>query len=461
MRNFVGKLYLIGFKGQIVHFGFAPRSVIWCDFGPICLPGAYPMPNLTKDLIDRTGARESGDVFLWDDKLPGFGLRVKPSGAKSFLIQYRNKHGRSRRFTIGRYGTKTPDEARKRARQLLAAAEDGHDPAEQRSDDLAAVTVATFCDTYLAKARAGRLITRRGSIKRQSTVDTDAGRIERHIKPLLGTRAVKDLREADIVQFRDDVIAGKTAANVKTDKKRGRAIVTGGPGTATRTLGLLGAILESAIDQGIRSDNPARRVTRPAGSKRSFRMTAEQYRALGLALVQAEARGEPWQAVTAIRLLALTGCRRGEIEKLRAKEIDLPGGCLRLNDSKTGASIRPIGSPARKLLEGRKGNFVFPAVRGTGHYAGLPNAWGRIVTGPMLEGLTPHGLRHAFASTAEDLDFTVPTIGALLGHAGRGVTAGYIHKIDTAISAAAEKVSQAIWRAMAGEAKAVVVPIRA
>lgn len=418
------------------------------------------MPNLTKEAIDRLRPLPDRDVFAWDDKLPGFGIRVKPSETKSFLIQYRNKHGRSRRLTIGRYGTKTPDEARKRARQLLAAAEDGGDPAEQRAADLAAMTMAGLCDEYLAKANAGQLVTRRGGIKKVSTVYTDTGRIERHIKPLLGSRAVRDLTESDITQFRDDVIGGKTAANVKT-KKRGRAIVKGGKGTAARTLGLLGAILSYGIAKGIRTDNPAQRVVRPAGERRSHRLSLEQYRALGLALEAAEARGEPWQAIAAIRLLALTGCRRGEIEKLRAREVDRAGGCLRLGDSKTGASVRPIGSAARELLDTQRGEFVFPAIRGKGPYGGLPNAWDRIVKGDELAGLTPHSLRHAFASTAEDLGFTVPTIAALLGHAGRGITAGYIHKVDSAVAAAAEKVSSTIWLAMDDAQEAVVVPIRA
>ncbi len=425
---------------------------------------AYPvltrMPKLTKAALDRLKPLPDRDVFVWDDKLAGFGIRVKPSGAKSFLIQYRNKHGRSRRLTIGRYGTKTPDEARKRARQLLAAAEDGSDPAEQRAADLAAMTVAALCDEYLSVAKAGQLVTRRGGIKKQSTVYTDVGRIERHIKPLLGNRAIRDLSESDITQFRDDVIAGKTAANVKT-KKQGRAIVKGGKGTAARTLGLLGAILSYGIAKGIRTDNPAQHVVRPAGAQRTHRMSLEQYRALGIALEAAEARGETWQALTAIRLLALTGCRRGEIEKLRAREIDRAGGCLRLGDSKTGASIRPIGSAARALLDRDGGEYFLPAVRGKGHYGGLPNAWDRIVIGAELAGLTPHALRHAFASTAEDLGFTVPTIAALLGHAGRGVTAGYIHKVDSAVAAAAEKVSQVIWRTMMSEGAAVVVPLRA
>ena len=357
----------------------------------------------------------------------------------------------------------TPEEARKRAKVLLGAVAAGDDPAELRAADRQAMTVAELCDEYLAKAKAGQVLTRQGKSKRTSTLATDTGRIERHIKPLLGHRTVKDLRSGDIVSFRDDVIGGKTAVNVKT-KLRGRAIVKGGAGTAARTLGLLGGILSYAVERGYRPDNPAGGVVRPAGERRKVRLSIEQYRALGLALEAADARGEPWQAVQAIRLLALTGCRRGEVETLRRTEVDATNSCLRLGNTKTGASVRPVGAAALALLKVTRNDspYVFPSPRDTSKpFGGLPNAWDRIVKGDGLAGLTAHGLRHAFASTADDLDYSQPTIGALLGHASRGTTGGYIHKADAALLAAADRISQAIWRAMTGEADEVVVPLRA
>jgi hypothetical protein len=198
--------------------------------------------KLTKAAIDKLRPDQARDLFHWDDDLAGFGLRLKPSGIRTFVIQYRNRHGRSRRLAIGRYGVLTPEEARKRAKMLLGTVAAGHDPAEQRAADRQALTVAELCDEYLPKAKAGQVLTRRGRAKRASTLAIDTGRIERHIKPLLGHRNVKDLRPEDIVSFRDDVIGGKTAADTKT-KPRGRAIVRGGPGTAARVMGLLGGIL--------------------------------------------------------------------------------------------------------------------------------------------------------------------------------------------------------------------------
>jgi integrase len=253
---------------------------------------------------------------------------------------------------------------------------------------------------------------------------------------------------------------------VKT-KKHGRALVTGGRGTAARTMGLLGAILGYAVDEGHRPDNPARGIVRPADEKRKTRLDEHGYRALGQKLRDAEALGEPWQAVEAIRALALTGCRRGEIERLRRAEIDFAARALRLGDTKTGASVRPVGRSASDALRSavmrsKDDNLAFPVVRNRngagGHYQGLTKAWKRIM-GEALPGMSPHGLRHSFASVADDLGFSEPTIGALLGHAKRGVTSGYIHKLDAALHAAADRVSSYIAGLLDGEERGVVVQL--
>jgi integrase len=400
--------------------------------------------KLTKRRVDNLPA---ADLVMWDTELRGFAVRVKPSGAKSFTIQYRNAQGRSRRYTIGQYGKLTVEQARDEARQEFARIARGEDPAEKRAFDRDAMTVRELCEDYLDKAERGLLITRRGKTKKASTLYTDRGRIERHIIPRLGHRAVKDLTSADVRAFMRDVIAGKTKADVKT-KPRGRAIVKGGRGTAARTMGLLGAILNYAVvELEVRPDNPARGITRPKDNKRVVMLDAARYRALGRALEQAEERGEPWQAVAAIRLIALTGARKGEIENLRWSEVDFAGRCLRLGESKTGASVRPLGSPALDLLrevkDTARGEYVL-ASRHAKPFKGLPRAWRRIVIGDAIADLTPHSLRHGFANTAEDEGLTVPTIAVLLGHAGHGVTAGYIHKLDSALIAAADKVSRRI-----------------
>ena len=177
--------------------------------------------------------------------------------------------------------------------------------------------------------------------KKQSTLYTDRGRIDRHILPLLGSRRVCDLATPDIVRFMRDVAAGKTANDIKTGF-RGRAIVEGGAGTASRTVGLLGGILSFAVSEGLIVSNPVRGVRRPADNRREIRLTADQYRTLGSALAAFEIQNPV--AVCSARLSALTGCRRGEIENLLWEEVDLTGQCLQVVEHQRGKKR----SPARR-----------------------------------------------------------------------------------------------------------------
>ena len=246
-----------------------------------------------------------------------------------------------------------------------------------------------------------------------------------------------------------DVTAGKTADNIKTGA-HGRAIVTGGLGTATRTIGLLGGILSFAVSEGHIAANPARGVKRPADKRREVRLTYDEYRVLGEVLKNAVA--ENTMAITAIKLLALTGCRRGEIERLRWSEVDFAGHCLRLANSKEGKSIRPLGKAAIELLAAlpKEGAFILPSRLSDKPFSGLPKAWRRIIKREMFGDVTPHGLRHAYASVASDLGYAEPTISALLGHATRSMTSRYIHHLDAALIAAADAVSDQSLRPWTG-----------
>jgi len=416
------------------------------------------MARLTKQIVDAARPKERA-YFTWCGDLPGFGVRVHPTGRKAYYADYRNAAGVRKRMKIGAHGKITTEEARKLALQILGDVTKGEDPASERATRRNALTVKELCSDYMAAADKGLILGKRSQPKKPYTVSQDHARINRHIVPLLGRKLVRDLTRADVARFIRDVTAGKTAI-VERTKPRGVARVTGGAGTATRAANFLGAVLTFAVNEGIVEQNVAHGVKRKADEKRTRRLTVDDYRALGAALAQAERDGEAWQAVVGARLLALTACRLGEIVNLKWAEVDEKGGCFRLSDSKEGPSVRPIGRRVFEFLATLRrveGNsYVLPAARGSGHFGGLPHAFRRMARRADLTGVTPHVLRHSFASTAGDLGYTEPTIAAMLGHAAASVTSRYIHHLDSVLIAAASRVAAQIDAAMKGDAGGVM-----
>ena len=415
------------------------------------------MPKITKRLVDSLRPDRGGkEFFQWDagdGALKGFGIRIKPSGAASYLVQYRNKEGRTRRLVIGKVGTLTPDEARTLAGEALKSAAKGADPSADRHAVRGAITVSDLCDLYLADAK--------NHIK-ASTLAMDKSRIETHVKPLIGRFTVRSLTAADIERMKADIIAGKTA---KPRKKEGRGgIATGGPGAAARTLGMTAAILEYAKRRKLIKENPARGVKKPPDRKQRRFLTLKEITTLGQTMREAEATGENATALAAVRLLLLTGLRRMEALRLSRAWVDGRARCIRFNDTKSGAQLRPIGAEAVKLIEAQKIRngcpWVFPASQGDGYFVGLPKVLDRICAKAGLEGVTLHVLRHSFAAAAAELGFSELTIAGLLGHSVPGVTARYAHVPDTALVAAADRVAACITSALDGKAEAEVVPLR-
>ena len=207
------------------------------------------MPKLTKRFVEAVKPGPKGTA-VWDDEVTGFGLRVYPSGKRSYIVQYRAR-GRCRRYTIGRHGIWTPEMARREAKALLGNVARGNDPAEEREEDRRALTVKQLCEQYIEDMEAGLIMGKGGRPKRASTIEIDVGRIRRHIIPLLGTRRVRDITKPDMNNLMKDIIAGKTRVVMKTEKLRGKAIVRGGRGTAIRTIGLLGGIFSYAVESGV------------------------------------------------------------------------------------------------------------------------------------------------------------------------------------------------------------------
>lgn len=414
------------------------------------------MSKITKRVVDAMRPDPAGDdVFAWDagdGALKGFGVRLKPSGIASYLVQYRNREGRGRRLVLGRVGELTPDEARQLAADRLKEVRKGGDPSADRHAARGALTVTELCDLYLADAK--------GRIK-PSTLAMDRSRTECHIKPLIGSRAVAALTRKDVERCLTDIATGKTAKPRKLGRT-GRTV--GGRPTAARTIGMLGTILEFAKRQGIILDNPVRGVRRFPDNKRRRFLSLDEMTALGKAMRDAVADGENRTGVAAIRALLLTGCRRNEVLALPWAWLDAKARCIRFEDTKTGAQLRPIGTAAANFLASQPpqedSQWVFPADRGDGHFVGLRRVLMRLCARAGIEGVSLHTLRHSFAATAAELAFTELTIAGLLGHKMPGVTARYAHVPDSALLVAADRVSARIATALDGQGTAEIVSLQ-
>ena len=416
------------------------------------------MPKITKRTVDALRSDRNGkEVFHWDagdGAIKGFGIRRKPSGVTSYLVQYRNKEGRTRRLVLGKVGTLTPDEARKLAGDALSAVARGSDPSADRHAVRGAVTISNLCDLYLAETKT--------RIK-ASTWASNVSRIETHVKPLIGRLTVRSLTTADIERMKADIIAGKTAKPRKAEGRGG--VAAGGSGVAARTLGMVVTILEYARKSlKLIKENPARGVKKPPDRKQRRFLTVEEMAKLGQTLRETEADGGNATALAAIRLLLMTGLRRMECLTLPRAWVDDRASCIRFEDTKSGAQLRPIGKKAAQLIAAqpvRDGcSWVFPAAHGDGHLVGLPKVLGRVCARAGLNGVTVHVLRHSFAATAAEMGFSELTIAGLLGHSVPGITARYAHVPDSALVAAADRVATRIASALDGNTGAEIIPLR-
>lgn len=404
------------------------------------------MPKLTKQIVEKSEPR-ARQYTIWCSELKGFGAFVLPSGTRTYFVDYRNVNNVRRRMKLGRHGQITAEQARTLAIQALAEVAKGNDPLENRNSARKAISVKELCELYIAELEAGRILGKGGRPKKATTKVTDLGRIQRHIVPLLGKKQVTHVTKADVTTMMKDIMSGKTRLSEKTKKLRGKSVVRGGAGAASRTVGLLGGIFTYARDElGIIEVNPAHGVRKPKDVARTRRLNEDEYRALGRILSKAAEDDRYTRTVEIIRVLAMSGCRRGEIVAIQKKEIDLAGSALRFEDTKEGQSVRPMGLPVLEFFDALDmeddSPFVFPGERNPERsFGSFPRHWEKIFAGTELEDVTAHVLRHSFASMANDLGFTEITIAALLGHATGSITSRYVHTLDAALVMAADTVS--------------------
>ena len=377
--------------------------------------------KIRKRTVDRLSV-EDRDAIFWDRDLPGFGVRVYPSGAKVYVVQSRGR-GRSRRITLGRHGALSADEARRRAARIIARIKTWDEPAAATPPP--SVTVSEFAGRYLREHVAVHC-------KPRTRVLYEAT-VRRHLVPALGNTEISAVNREQVASLYFRLRETPYAAN--------------------RAVDVLARILDVAAEEGLRSPgapNPARSVERYKVRRLERFLSEEEFRRLGRVLdaASAGAGGASPAAIAAIRLLVLTGCRRSEILGLRWEHVDLGAGELRLPDSKTGARLVPLSPAAAEVIAG------LPRVAGDpwlipGRSPGAPlknlqYPWEILRARAGLDDVRIHDLRHSYASRALALGESLSMIGELLGHRRVRTTARYAHLARDAVKVSASRVAESI-----------------
>jgi integrase len=321
-------------------------------------------------------AAMSPNSIIWDTDVRGFNARRQFSEVVTYSIVYRTLEGTQRWQRIGRHGVWTPDLARKQARSVLMARDLGKDPSADRMALRSAPTVAELCDEY----------EQRDNGKKPATIKSDKSRIKIHIKPKLGKLKVTAVTNEHV----EDFMRGLSA------------------GSKSRVVGLLGAIFSYAVKRKMRTDNPCRGVEKPPKTRRTRRLSNEEYVQLGAAL-----KGGIISDI--FFLLAVTGWRSSEAKNLRWSECDLERNIATLGDTKTGVSVRPLSNIATEIIKRQKQNGA-PYVFDYGHGKPIDQPRNHWVKLGMTNDVTPHVRRHSFASLAGDMGLADSTIARMLGH---------------------------------------------
>ena len=403
--------------------------------------------KITKRTVDGVDSRDA-TYLVRDTEVKGFVLVVTPAGSRSYAVDYRAGSGRGspkRRLTIGKHGSPwTPETARIEAKRLLAEVAAGRDPARARQEDRKALSFGELIDLYLSEGV---------SHKKPSTLKADCGRIEHHLRPLLGKLRADRIVRADVERMRNAVSAGKTIEKIGNgQKRRSGSIATGGKGAAAQCVALVSTIFAFAVERGLCAENPARGVKKAPVRKVERFLSEAEIAQLAEALdAEASRSGNPYPS-TAIKLLLLTGCRRGEIVNLCWDHVDFERECLRLPDSKTGAKIVYLNAPARALLQQlprmAANPRVIPGMRADSASAAIDKAWASARAAAGLVDVRLHDLRHSFASVGAAGGLSLPIIGALLGHKHATTTARYAHLSADPLRAANDAVGARIAAAM-------------
>lgn len=408
--------------------------------------------RLTKRNVDSL-ATEDRPVIVYDTDLTGFGVRVMPSGFKSWVVEYRPGDGgravAKKRMTLGPTNKVTAEQARRRARDILAAVHLGSDPAGERAKNRERLRIKEFAERYLSEEAEVRLKPR--------TVENYRINFRKHVVPRIGAFKLNAVSKADIARLH-------------------RAIGRTKPATANRVVAAISSLYRYAqtageVEEGF---NPTRGIELfPERSRERFLSMIELQR-LGATLRLAETEGLPWEVdelkpkakhlarpenrkvafspyvTAAIRLLLFTGCRLREILHMKWQDIDFERGLLVLPESKTGKRFVILNRPALDILNEleRLDAYVIVSDKPGQPRHDLKRPWDRITMHAKLDGLRLHDLRHSFASVGAASGMGLPIVGKLLGHTQAQTTARYAHFDNDPLKRASEQIAGTISAAM-------------
>jgi integrase len=377
---------------------------------------------------------------LWDSEMRGLGLRLLPSGRKTWVLRYRLR-GRQHMNDLGDFGTFTLKQARARARQFLAQIEDGEYPFRKRENGK---TLASFAEDFKAACKA--------RVQAKEITASTAAKYADSFAALRETLGTRFLDEIDSPAVR--------RAFAEITKERGRY-------AANRALSALSLVLKSAADAGYRSPtapDPTADIVRNREVRRGLEFSDDELARLGATLeAEQNRRPEASDTIAAIRLLALTGARRREITGLTWGEVDLPGMRIRLRSAKTGPREIALNSAAASLLSSlREGTpepqtRVFPA---THHEAGfaIQYTWRRVRAAAKLPPQARlHDLRHHYVTRGVAANFSEALVGKAVGHTSAATTRRYSHVSVEPTRVLVERVGGEIAAALSGKPAAEVI----
>jgi integrase len=429
--------------------------------------------RITKKIVDATFPGVAR-IEVWDKELRGFGLRVEPTGTKTYIVRYRKKGlgrtGSKNTYKLGRHSDITADEARSRAKAILGRVATGDDPAEElreaRQEHIrkrAGLTVEALANLFM---------TEHVELKRKDhTVSNYASLFRKHVNPSIGALLAAELKRTDVIRLQSSLSKKSKMANKVV------AVISSMYGFAGK---------REYVPEGL---NPTRGIDRFREEGRERYLTSDELQRLGEALEEAETVGLPWNvdwanpnskhvpkewkgqrekldahAVAALRLLLLTGARLREILHLKWRYVDLERGLLLLPDSKTGRKTIVLSAAAMAILldfaekdrdriAKSRDAFVIKGQLDDRPRADLKKPWDAVRRRADLEDVRLHDLRHTFASIGAGSSLGLQIVGKLLGHSQPQTTARYAHLDADPLRRATDIIGDHITKAMRARPK--------